>query len=186
MTASRRLAAEGGQTTSKSGGTVRRAAFLAVAFFAINFGLSCGQARADTSIRGHFTERHYRMEGEGGAIVWDWDFTLTLSGKNSIHEQWSGHNQKNLQRTNTHDYSLGESAGSVEWRVLGANRLQKTVNFKQHTLTLTITTSGKECHLDVAFRLKPGFKDMYAPRADTGEWTHFSLPQTIQTSCTIE
>jgi hypothetical protein len=29
-------------------------------------------------------------------------------------------------------------------------------------------------------------EDMYTPRADNGEWTHFSLPQTIETSCTIE
>jgi hypothetical protein len=126
------------------------------------------------------------MEQESGAIVWNWDFTLTLSGKNSIHEQWSGHNQNNLQKSSSHDYSLGESAGSVEWHVLGANKLQKTVNYRQHTVTFTIETSGKECHLNVAFRLKPGFKDTYTPRADNGEWTHFSLPQPIEASCTIE
>jgi len=142
------------------------------------------QASATTVIHGHFVEEHYLMEGEAPRIEWTWEFTLSLSGKGAIHEEWSGQNS-HLQKSSTHDYTLGSAAGSVTWHVLGSNKLQKTVNFRQHTQTLTIVTNGKECHLDVAFRLKPGYSDMFAPRADTGEWTHFSLPKTLESSCTI-
>jgi len=55
------------------------------------------------------------------------------------------------------------------------------VNFKQHIQKMTITTAGNQCTLDVMFSLKPGFKDMYVPRADNGEWAHFTLPRTTQT-----
>jgi hypothetical protein len=136
-----------------------------------------------TVIHGHFSEEHYRIEGNGTPIVWDWDFTLQLSGKNTVHEEWQGHNQKNLQRSANREGALGE--GAVSWRVLGPNRLEKTVQFRQHTRKLTIEINNKECRLNVEFRLKPGFSDMLMPRADNGEWTHFSLPKTRESSCTI-
>jgi hypothetical protein len=143
------------------------------------------QGGATTVIRGHFSEVHYFMEGEGPAIIWDWDFTLELSGKNTIHEDWKGHNQNNLQRARDREASLGEATGGVTWRVLGPNTLQKTVNFRQHTMRLTVEISNKECRLTVEFRLKPGFADMFVQRADNGQWTHFSLPKTREASCTI-
>jgi len=143
------------------------------------------QANGPTVIKGHYTEQHSLMEGDSGPVTWTWEFTITLSGKGAIHEEWSGRNNHNLQKSNNGDYTLGETAGSVAWHVLGANTLQKSINFRQHTLTFTIRTSGKACHLDAVFRLKPGFTDMYTPRADNGEWTHFSLPKTLEAECEI-
>ena len=52
-------------------------------------------------------------------------------------------------------------------------------------MKMTITTAGNQCTLEVRFTLKPGFTDMYVPRADTGEMSHFTLPRTTQTSCEI-
>jgi hypothetical protein len=148
-------------------------------------GPATSQSGVTTVIHGRFVEEHYIMEGDAPRVTWTWEFTLTLSGKGAIHEEWSGHNTRNLQKSNAQDYTLGSSAGSVTWHVLGSNKLQKTINFRQHTQTLTIATIGKECRLDVTFRLKPGFSDMLTPRADTGEWAHFSLPKTLEASCTI-
>jgi hypothetical protein len=138
-----------------------------------------------TVIRGHFSEVHYMMEGDSPAIIWDWDFTLQLSGRNAIHEEWKGHNQNSLQRSASREGALGAVEGAVSWRVLDPNRLQKTIQFRQHTQKFTIEINNKECRLNVEFRLKPGFSDMFTPRADNGEWTHFSLPKTRESSCTI-
>jgi hypothetical protein len=151
--------------------------------------LGCSPSEAQeqnvTTIHGHYSEVHYWMEGDRPPIVWNWDFTLQLSGKNTVREEWSGHNQRNLQRARNRESALGETTGAVSWRVLGPNRLQKTINFRQHTMRLTIATNNKDCQLDVEFRLKPGFSDIYVQRADNGEWAHFSLPKTREASCTI-
>ena len=97
-------------------------------------------------------------------MAWTWEFTLDLSGKGAIHEEWSGRNNRNREKSDSQQYILGEQAGGVAWHALGSNKLQKTVNFRQHTMTLTIATSGAQCHLDVTFRLKPGFNDILLPR----------------------
>ena len=66
-----------------------------------------------------------------------------------------------------------------------AEQARKNRSFKQHIQKMTVTTAGNQCTLDVRFSLKPGFTDMYVPRADNGEWAHFTLPRTTQTACEI-
>lgn len=158
-------------------------AVAAVSALSSNF--SQAQANRTTVIHGRFVEQHYLMETEEPAIIWTNDFTLTLSGKGDIHEDWSSHNTKNFQKTGSHEYSLGAPAGSVTWHVIDANTLRKTITFRQHVQTMTITTSDGKCSLEVKFGLKPGFSDMFAPKADSGEWVHFSLPKTLEAFCTI-
>jgi hypothetical protein len=167
-------------TLQTAQGCLRAAAIVLAAVTGVH-----AQANGPTVIKGHYTEQHSLMEGDSGPVTWTREFTITLSGKGAIHEEWSGRNNHNLQKSKNGDYTLGETAGSVAWHVLGANMLQKSINFRQHTLTFTIRTSGKACHLDAVFRLKPGFTDMYAPHADNGEWTHFSLPRTLEAECEI-
>ncbi len=143
------------------------------------------QDAAPTVVHGRYVEQHYFMEGQHRPVEWTWAFTLDLSGKSAIHEEWSGRNNRNRQKSNSQQYTLGEQAGGVAWHVLGSNQLQKTVNFRRHTMTLTITTSGAQCRLDVAFHLKPGFSDILLPRGGAGKSTRFSLPKTLETSCRI-
>ncbi len=138
-----------------------------------------------TTIRGSFTETHTMLECDCNPLIWTQSFVVTLSGKNHIHEDWDGRNNNNLRTSGQHESDLGEARGSAIWRVAGPNRLEKTVTFRQHIQKMTITTAGNQCTLDVRFTLKPGFTDMYVPRADTGEMTHFTLPRTLQTSCEI-
>jgi hypothetical protein len=169
--------------------TIRRFGAGKVALFEILLcvlGLHAADAQERTTmIHGHYSEVKYWMEGDGPRIIWDWDFTLELSGKNAIHEEWKGHNQASLQRSVSREGALGEVQGAVSWRVLGPNRLQKTIQFRQHTQKLTIEINNKECRLNVEFRLKPGFSDIFVPRADNGQWEHFTLPKTQEASCTI-
>ena len=158
----------------------------AAAFVAASVGAADGQTdNGATVIHGHYVEQHYFMEGQHAPVAWTWEFTLDLSGKGAIHEEWSGRNNRNREKSDSQQYVLGEQAGGVAWHVLGPNKLQKTVNFRQHTMTLTIATSGAECHLDVTFRLKPGFNDILLPRGGKGKFTNFSLPKTLESSCTI-
>jgi hypothetical protein len=146
--------------------------------------LSLAQERA-TTIRGSFTETHTLLQCDCNPIMWTRNFVITLSGKNNIREEWDGRNNNNLRTTDQHQSDLGAARGSAIWRVAGPNRLEKTVVFKQHIQKMTITTAGNQCTLDVRFALKPGFTDMYVPRTDTGEMSHFTLPRTTQTSCEI-
>jgi hypothetical protein len=138
-----------------------------------------------TTVRGSYTETHTRLECDCNPTIWTQNFVITLSGKNHIREDWDSRNNNNLTRTAQHESDLGQARGSAIWRVAGPNRLEKTVAFRQHIQKMTITTAGNQCTLDVRFTLKPGFTDMYVPRADTGEWAHFTLPRTTQTSCEI-
>ena len=157
----------------------------AAALVAASVGAADAQANGATVIHGHYVEQHYFMEGQHAPVAWTWEFTLDLSGKGAIHEEWSGRNNRNREKSDSQQYILGEQAGGVAWHVLGSNKLQKTVNFRQHTMTLTIATSGAQCHLDVTFRLKPGFADILLPRGGKGKFTNFSLPKTLESSCTI-
>jgi hypothetical protein len=138
-----------------------------------------------TTIRGSFTETHTRLECDCNPTTWTQNFVITLSGKNHIREQWDGRNNNNVTTSAQHESDLGEARGSAIWRVVGPNRLERTVSFKQHIQKMTITTAGAQCTLYVRFSLKPGFTDMYVPRADNGEWAHFTLPRTTQTTCEI-
>jgi hypothetical protein len=138
-----------------------------------------------TTIKGQFTETNTMLECDCNPLVWTQNFVITISGKNHIHEEWSGHNNNNLVKTGQHDSDLGEARGSAVWHVVGPNKMEKVVTFKQHIQRLVVTTQRNNCSLDVVFSLKSGFSDMYAPRADNGEWTHFTLPRVIQTSCEI-
>ena len=131
-----------------------------------------------TTISGQFTETHTKLDCDCNPVVWTQNFTITLSGKNHVHEEWSGHNNRNVTKTGQHDSDLREARGSAIWHVVGPDRIEKVVSFKQHVLKLTMIT-------DVSYNLKPGFTDMYVPRADDGEWTHFSLPRVLQSSCEI-
>ncbi|HEY1452588.1 MAG TPA: hypothetical protein VGF57_03915 [Roseiarcus sp.] len=145
---------------------------------------SLAQEKA-TTIRGSFTETHTMLECDCNPITWTQNFVITLSGKNHIREEWDGRNNNNLKTSSQHESDLGAARGSAIWRVAGPNRLEKTVVFSQHIQKMTITTAGNQCTLDVRFALKPGFANMYVPRADTHEMAHFTLPRTMQTSCEI-
>jgi hypothetical protein len=147
--------------------------------------VTCLAQDKSTTITGQFTETHTKLECDCNPTVWTRNFTITLSGKNHVHEEWNGRNNNNLSQSAQHDSDLGEARGSAIWRVVGPNRIEKVVSFKQHVETLTVITSGHNCVLKVVYSLKPGFTDMYVPRADTGEWTHFTLPRVVQSSCEI-
>lgn len=181
-------AEEGWRGASARVGALRRGVgglLCGAALIATSAGAAGAEANGATVIHGHYVEQHYFMEGQHTPVEWTWEFALDLSGKGAIHEEWSGRNNRNREKSDSQQYVLGEQAGGVAWHVLGSNKLQKTVNFRQHTMTLTIATSGAQCHLDVTFRLKPGFNDILLPRRGKGRFTSFSLPKTLESSCTI-
>ena len=157
----------------------------AAAFVAASASATAAEANGATVVHGHYVEQHYFIEGQHRPVSWTWEFTLDLSGKRAIHEEWRGRNNRDRQKSDKQEYTLGEQAGGVAWHVEGPNALRKTVNFRQHTMTLTITTRGAQCRLDVMFRLKPGFADILLPRGGKGRSTHFSLPKTLESSCAI-
>jgi hypothetical protein len=168
----------------------RTTAFTAALFGVVLIASAAGaqtQSNPTTVIHGQYRESHILMNSDNyKPIVWTNDFTVTLSGRNSIHEEWHGVNQRNIETSNSGDLVLGSTAGSVTWRVIGPATIRKIVEYRQHTMVLTINTSAdKTCKLDVEFKLKPGFTDMLMPRADNHELSHFTLPKLMDASCSI-
>jgi len=142
-------------------------------------------AAQSTVIEGAFTETHRRLDCDCRPITWTRHFRITLSGRNSVHEEWTSRSDRNLRTESERDRELGKTEDRGVWRVLGANRLERTKDHRQHQLILTITTHEKSCDLRVEYRLKPGYSDVLAKRADNGQWAHFSLPRVLAQSCEI-
>jgi hypothetical protein len=75
--------------------------------------------------------------------------------------------------------------GGNQWQVVGENQLRRTLYAPQSTTTMTITTSGSSCKLDVQFVLKPGFNEFKYKRVDTGTFGFYSPSKLTGTTCTI-
>jgi hypothetical protein len=146
---------------------------------------AAGSATAATVIDGGFSESHHRLDCDCRPVEWTRHFRITLSGKNAVHEEWSAESDRSQSRTVEHDMELGKTAGRATWRVVGANRLERILNYPQHQTIMVIVTHGRSCDLQVEYRLKPGYSDMLAKRADNGQWAHYSLPQVQAPTCEI-
>jgi hypothetical protein len=75
--------------------------------------------------------------------------------------------------------------GGNQWQVAGENQLRRVLYAPQSTTTMTITTSGSTCKLDVTFVLKPGFNEFKYKRVDTGTFAFYGPPNLTGTTCTI-
>jgi hypothetical protein len=75
--------------------------------------------------------------------------------------------------------------GGNQWQVAGQNQLRRVLYAPQSTTTMTITTSGNSCKLDVQFVLKSGFNEFKYKRVDTGTFALYGQPRLTGTTCTI-
>ena len=150
---------------------------------------------APTTIHGKIISVRDRLApDEARNIVFDTEFTITLSGKHNISEHWSRTALRNDRGTlnisgpsGASNQTLGEKNAKVSWRVLGSHSLQRISMGRQFAFTLSITTDGRStCNLEAKFVLQKGVDDIVARRFDNGEMAHFSLPRVTAASCTIE
>jgi hypothetical protein len=157
-------------------------------FCALSVG-SCASSQAENGVRTmdtHFQEVHHRVDNFDHPIVWDHHLTVILSGKNNIHETWDSHNNNSLQTSRASESTFGYEGKAYVWHVLGANKLARFQEFLQHTMTIIISMRpDNSCSLQVIYKLKPGYSDMYMPRADNHVMTHYTLPKLLSTSCAI-
>jgi hypothetical protein len=134
----------------------------------------------------HFQEVHRRLDDFEHPIVWDHHLKVVLSGKNNIQETWDNHNNSGVQATGASESTFGYEGKAYVWHVLGARRLTRVQEFRQHTMTIIISARpDNSCSLQVTYKLKPGFSDIYTPRADNHVMTHFTLPKVLSESCAI-
>jgi hypothetical protein len=164
---------------------MRRLCLIAVAFEAVIVAALRPAAAGPTVIEGAFTETHRRLGCDCQPVEWTRRFRITLSGRNAVHEEWTAQSNRNQTLSNEADRELGKSVGRGTWRVVGPKRLERTMSFPQHQMSMVIMTRGNNCDLRVEYRLKPGFSDTLGRRTDTGEQAHFSLPQVLAQSCQI-
>jgi hypothetical protein len=148
----------------------------------------CAPSHAENAITidARFQEVHRRLDDFDHPIVWDCHLTVTLSGKNNIHETWENHNNNGLQSSGASESTFGYEGKAYVWHVLGAKKLTRFQEYLQHTMTMIISVrADNTCSLQVNYKLKPGYSDMYTPRADNHVMTHFTLPKLLSTSCAI-
>jgi hypothetical protein len=70
-------------------------------------------------------------------------------------------------------------------RVIDANTLTRTIDFKDRVNVLTITVSGKSCHATLINTLKPGFESFEANSAHFGGTAFYRDWKQTSSTCTI-
>src|ERR1700685_1971594 len=99
-------------------------------FCALSAG-SCASSQAENGVRTmdtHFQEVHHRVDNFDHPIVWDHNLTVILSGNNN----------NSLQRSRASESTFGYEGKAYVWHVLGANKLARFQEFRQHTMTIII------------------------------------------------
>jgi hypothetical protein len=115
---------------------------------------------------------------KGVTVTSNYEVTLGEDGKVSEDQtRASGRMSDNFQRKG----SLGDS----RWQVAGENQLKRTAEGEQHTLLMTITTTGTTCKLEVEYKLKEGFKEYKFRRIKDGTMAYFTQPTITTTRCAI-
>jgi hypothetical protein len=78
------------------------------------------------------------------------------------------------------------SDGGTAWTVAGPDKLVRTQDAPQSTLTMTIAVNDKACTLTVEFKLKPGFKEFMFKQIRNGKMGYFTEPKVGSTTCSIQ
>jgi len=103
---------------------------------------------------------------------------VTLSGENTVSET-STRASGTLADQQTASTTLGQrnsDGGSVNWTVLGPDKLQRVVEGPQSVMTMTIAVTGTSCTLEVEFKLKRGFTEFKTKQMRNGQMGFFSRP----------
>jgi hypothetical protein len=77
--------------------------------------------------------------------------TVVLSGRGHINEASHGRNTCQVEAL-----QFAQDLGGARWQVMGSNRLQRTINYENHSQILQVTVSGRSCTTSVTTRLKLG------------------------------
>lgn len=143
-------------------------------------------ALADTQIHAEYTANYDRLRPDPHTgIHLKNGLDVTLSGSNNVQESNTRQTGK-LSDNQSGRKILGQkSSEGGSWRVIGPNRLERTINNVQNVTVQTITVSGSSCTLDVQFKLKPGFSEFTFKQVRNGKLGYFTQPKVQSTSCTI-
>jgi hypothetical protein len=76
-------------------------------------------------------------------------------------------------------------AGSINWSVLGPDKLQRVIEGPQHTTTMTVAVTGTTCKLEVTYELKSGFKEFKFKQLRNGQPGFFTQPEVAETKRSI-
>lgn len=112
------------------------------------------------------------------------DVTVTLSGKNEIHESFDTRAAIFGQSANSR-MALGGS-GEGRWRVAGPNNLVRINSWPQSQTFLTVTVNGSTCSVNVEYRLRPGFTEYKFWDFQLNTWGYYSQATFLGGTCTIE
>lgn len=134
-------------------------------------------AEAKINVRIFFTT--YRVSPNPGPASNHVDFVVGLKDDGSVSQDY--------QETGPHarhvstDSKLGQGM-----RVVDANTLTRTIDFKDRVNTLTIKVAGKTCQATLTNTLKPGFNAFEARSTKYGGTGLYRDWKQTSSTCTIE
>ncbi len=168
-----------------------------------------------TTIKGQFVESHDLLSDSGdpsqpvsSGIQWTHNFTIALSGRNHVSEQWNNvrsgmgaSNENRARSSGEHkraqphlirtggesSVTIGSTTGKAVWHVLGDKKLQRIFPGQHFLMIMNIEVGADNaCSLEVKYLRQEGFTSVVMRQATNGMMSNFSLPHVESASCTIE
>lgn len=147
------------------------------------------QIKADVQIHAEYVAVYDRIRPDPFKdIHLRHSFDVTLSGQGTVSESETLAAGTSAGRRSARTI-LGQGnsgAGSMNWTVLGPDKLQRDIEGPQHVMTMTIVVTGTNCTLEVNFKLKPGFKEFKMKQLRNGQPGFFTQPKVTETKCSIK
>lgn len=136
-------------------------------------------ALAEAKINARIEFSSYRVSPNPGPVSNHVDFVFALKDDGSVSQEYQETGPK--ARHLTSDSKLGQGM-----RVIDANTLVRTIDFKDRVNTLTISVSGKTCHATLTNILKPGFSAFEARSSQTGNMQFYRDWKMTSSTCSIQ
>jgi len=121
----------------------------------------------------------YRVSPNPGPVSSHVDFVFALKDDGSVSQEYQETGPK--ARHVSSDSKLGQGM-----RVIDANTLVRTIDFKDRVNTLTISVSGKTCRATLTNTLKPGFNAFAARSSQTGNTQFYRDWKMSSSTCSIQ
>jgi hypothetical protein len=146
-------------------------------------------AKADPQIHAEYVAVYDRLRPDPFRdIHLRHSFDVTLSGENAVSETGTRAAGASADQHSARTI-LGQrnsDGDSVNWTVLGPDKLQREIEGPQHVMTMTIAVTGANCTLEVEYKLKPGFKEFKFRQLRNGQMGFFTQPKITETKCSIK
>ena len=157
--------------------------FMALALVSSVSCVNAGAASAEKTVKVHavFNVYYQQIRPTNWAGVVTHDFTLLMSGKNQIHEDYYVTSGKSTK----HDERSGSLGAENLWHVVGPHTLQRIFKWPQNVDVATIYVNGSSCSVAWKEALLLGAKEYAFPDLYGQEIKYYEEPKLMDSQCTV-